>query len=162
MLAVAREMSRAQGLRPLLVELNRQRPSFKENFKLNGDKSVYLFSEGEFNLQEGLQHEPGGLAVLPAGGDWSAASAPQITNRILQQAEKMFDVVLFDAPPILESADAVAAGSVAKDLILVVRSGMTSSEMLEQVRQRVELAGIHILGSVVTMQRGVVPRWLYR
>jgi non-specific protein-tyrosine kinase len=161
LLAVAREMKRALGMRPLLVEINRQRPSFKDNFRLSGPGSVYTFSEGEVALQDCIQ-EAKGLSVIPAGGDWPAASVPQITNRLLQQAEKICDIVLFDAPPILESADAAAAASVAKDLILVVRSGRSSTEMLDQVRRQAELGGIHIVGSVVTMQRGVVPRWLYQ
>jgi Mrp family chromosome partitioning ATPase len=161
MLAVAREMKRALGMRPLLVELNRQRPCFKERFHLDSAKSVYAFSEAEFSLPDCVQHSSG-LCMIPAGGDWPAASVAQITNRLLQQAQGNFDIVLFDAPPVLESADAVAAGSVAKDLILVLRSGKTSTEMLDQVRHRLELAGVGIVGSVVTMQRGAVPRWLYQ
>jgi len=162
LLAVAREMKRTLGMRPLLVEMNRQRPCFKDRFHLNASGSVYTFGEGDTTLQDSLQQDAAGLSLIPAGGNWSAASVPQITNRLLQQAEKDFDVVLFDAPPILECADAAAAGSVARDLILVLRSGRTSTEMLDQVRHQVDLGGIRIVGSIVTMQRGVVPRWLYQ
>ena len=149
-------------MNPLVIEMNRQRPSFKEHFHLTGPGSVWAFSEGEVKLQDCVQQDSAGLSIIPAGGDWPAGSVPQITNRLLQQAEKCFDVVLFDAPPILESADAAAAASVAKDLILVLRSGKSSTEMLDQIRHQVDLAGSRIVGSVVTMQRGVVPRWLYQ
>jgi Mrp family chromosome partitioning ATPase len=161
LVAVGREMQRAFGTRVLLVELNRQQPCFSERLGLSGPGSVHAFSEGELPLPECV-HDARGLRVLPAGGDWAAASVPQIVNRLLQQAEKISDVVLIDAPPILESADASAAASVTKDLVLVVRSGRNSGEMLDQVRRQVDQAGIRIVGSIVTMQRGVVPRWLYQ
>ena len=161
MLAVAREMRRALRLRPLLVELNRLRPCFSERLGLDSKRSVSaMMSSG--SLANCAQMDSTNVAFLPAGGDWPGASVSTTTCRIMEEAEGRFDVVLFDMPPVLESADTLAAGSVVKDLIVVVRAGATSGEVLSRIRQESEGAGMKIAGCILTMQRPIVPRWLDR
>jgi len=162
MLAVGREIQRALRLRPLLVELNRIRPCFTQRLRLDSERSVHAMITRAAALKDCVQTDSTGVAFLPAGGDWPGASASTIACRILQESEGRFDLVLFDMPPMLESADTLAAGSVVKDLIIVVRAGRTSSEVLSLIRQQSEGAGMRIAGSILTMQQRIVPRWLDR
>jgi Mrp family chromosome partitioning ATPase len=162
MLAVGRELHKALRLRPLLVELNRLRPCFCERLHLDRARSVTAMIDGSAGLIDSVQKESTGLMLLPAGGDWSGAGVSQVACRILQAAEGHFDLVLFDMPPMFEAVDTLAAGSVVEDLVVVVRSGRTSSEALSRIRQQTEKGGPKIVGSILTMQQRVIPRWLDR
>jgi Mrp family chromosome partitioning ATPase len=162
MLAVGRELHGALGLRPLLVELNRLRPCYGERLHLDSEHSVNAMITRSAGLLESVQKESTGLALLPAGGDWSGAGVSQVACRILQAAEGHFDVVLFDMPPMFEAVDTLAAGSVVEDLVVVVRGGRTSSEALSRIREQTEKGGPKIVGSILTMQQRTVPRWVDR
>jgi Mrp family chromosome partitioning ATPase len=160
MLGVGREIQRSLGLRALLVELNRLRPCFSERLHLDSNGSVNAILTKSAGLMQSVQKESTGLAFLPAGGDWPGASVSKVACRILQAAEGHFDMVLFDMPPIFESVDTLAAGSAVEDLVVIVRGGRTSSEALSKIRQHAESGGPKIVGSIITMQKRIVPRWL--
>jgi polysaccharide biosynthesis transport protein len=161
-LAVARVLNHALGLTPLVVEMNWQRPRLADRLDLAPKGSVYeMYKEGCL-LSDCVQRDQWGLSVLPAGGEWPSAASAKLACRILQDAESDFDLVLFDAPPLLESADAIACGTSAKEMIVVVRAGVTSEDDLLQVKALADGAGVLLRGSVLTMAKPILPRWLDR
>lgn len=162
-LAVARVLHDALGLTPLVVEMNWQRPCLTEYLELTDSPgSVYAIYKEHALLADCVRRDPSGLAVIPAGGQWPAASAAQLACRIIQDAESDYHVVLFDAPPVLDSADAIACATAAKEMIVVARAGSTSNEALAQVKALADSASVLIRGSVLTMAKTSLPRWLDR
>lgn len=162
-LAVARVLHEALGLTPLVVEMNWQRPCLAECLELSeSGGSVYAVYKEHALVADCVRRDRSGLAILPAGGQWPAASAAKLACRILQDAESDYHVVLFDAPPVLESADAIACATSAKEMIVVARAGSTSNEALAQVKALADSASVLIRGSVLTMAKTNLPRWLDR
>ena len=161
-LGVARELRCLFGMRPLLIELNRLRPCLEKRFFLDPGRSMFTIHKQGAGVRDCIQQDSTGLAMLPAGGDWPATAVSRLTCRTLQEVEGRYDIVLFDAPPLLESADVMAAGSAVKELVLIVKSGATSVDTVTRVKRQTESGGFGIAGLVVTMQKPVLPRWLDR
>jgi Mrp family chromosome partitioning ATPase len=162
-LAVARVLQNALGLTPLVVEMNWQRPCLAERLDLTASNgSVHAMYKEHAILADCVQRDQSGLSIIVAGGEWPSASASKLACRILQDAEPDYDAVLFDAPPVLESADAIACGTSAKEMIVVARAGFTSGDALAQVKALADSGAVLIRGSVLTMAKTTLPRWLDR
>ena len=161
LVGVARELQRNPGVRCVIVELNRLRPCLGSHFFLDSSRSVVKMISNELTLRDCAQKESGGLSIVPAGGEWAGSAAATITCRALQQAESEFDMVLFDAPSGAESTDAMAIGSVAKDMIVVAAAGRANRDSLEQLRSLAAMNNVNIVGSVLTMRDRVAPSWLF-
>jgi Mrp family chromosome partitioning ATPase len=161
MLAVARELQSSLAVNPLVVELNRIQPVFEEVFKLDSERSVRAIAAGDRTVRECVQKEPGGLSVIPAGGDWPGARTGRISGRVLAEIGREYDLVLFDAPAVLESSDVLSADMRVNRMLLVVKAASTPIPVLNQVKRSVESQGIQILGSVLAVHNGDVPNWLY-
>lgn len=154
------------GLRPLLVELNQRRPAYARRFGLEPGLGLAVIAAGERPARACVQRTASGLAVIVAGasrggagGEVGPASA---LKRILNDLAGDFDLVLVDAPPVLEQADAVAAGAVVPRAVLVVEAGRTPHEALDRTRQALAAGDVAVVAAVLTKQPRLIPEWIYR
>ncbi len=154
------------GLRPLLVELNQRRPVYARRFGLDPSLGLGELAGGDRPARSCVQRTASGLAVIVAGGERGEAEgeagAARVLKRILTELSGDFDMVLIDAPPVLEQADAVASGSVVPRAVLVVESGNTPYEALDRTRQALAAGDISIVAAVLTKQPRLIPEWVYR
>ena len=163
---IARELKHTCGLNPLVVEFNRSNPALAGMFGLNPARSVAAVAAGTIKAEECVQQGPGGLALLPMGDFATLNSTGQklqaVAEKVRQELESRYDVMLWDAPPLLEQADAFAlAGSVPR-IVLVVEAGRSRYEVLDHVKTELAQANIELLGSVLVKQKRLIPGWLYR
>lgn len=159
-LNVARQL-RELGARALAVELNRAEPSFGERLGMASAPGVQAALSCA-PLNEAIRMDATGLPVLALNGAWpTGIGLSSAASTILEKAA-VFDFVLFDTPPLLESADTLAIGSVVKDAILVIRAGRTGADVLGRAREQCDQAGLRIRGSILNMQEPVMPRWMDR
>jgi Mrp family chromosome partitioning ATPase len=100
----------------------------------------------------GLPTPSPGLSVLPSG------PAPESISKILyspalrqffNHVRTRFDVVLIDAPPILEVADARVMGEFADGAVLVLRAGSTDRSDALEACQHLHEDGTVLLGTVL-------------
>jgi len=154
------------GLRPLLVELNRRRPVYARRFGLDPGMGLAAIAAGERPVKSCVQHTPGGLPVIVAGaarpGPEVETGAAFVLKRILNEVAGDFDLVIVDAPPLLEQADAVSAGAVVPRIVLVVEAGHTPYEVVDRARQALAVNDINVVAAVLTKQPRVIPEWIYR
>lgn len=165
-LRTGRYMKSRLSLKPLLIELNRLRPSWCSQFDLDPSKSLAAMAAGRASARQCVQHDRRGLSLIPVGdfapadGSWQPLET--VLCRAVQELEEDFDIILVDAPPLLECTDALVAGQVIPRMVLVVRSGRVSREVLDRVRHELGIARIEIVGSILNRQEQIVPRWLSR
>lgn len=154
------------GLRPLLIELNQRRPVYARRFGLDPGVGLAAIAAGERPVKSCVQHTPGGLAVIVAGpvrpGPEAATGAALVLKRILNEVSGDFDLVIVDAPPVLEQADAISAGAVVPHIVLVVEAGRTPYEVIDRARQALAANDIDVVAAVLTKQPRVIPEWIYR
>jgi Mrp family chromosome partitioning ATPase len=161
LLQVARRLQGDHSLRPLIVELPRARPALAAMFGLDDTRTIQRVFEGEKTAIECVQMTADGLAVIPAGpSPVPVAAAP--LNALLAAVAVDFDLVLIDAPPLLEQTDAMIAAGTVRDVVLIVQAGRTRSEVLQRVRRDLDAQGVRIVAAVLNRQKRFLPGWIYR
>ena len=97
--------------------------------------------------------EVSGLSLLPVGSRGNTIPSNLFYSprmiRLLTRMRKEFDMVMIDAPPMIHLADARVLGRLADGVILVVRSGETTTESALYARQRFAEDGTRVLGTVL-------------
>ena len=164
-LNIARELKDSFGIRPLVVELNRGRPALCRLFRLDREKTIEAI-DGDTTARACVQRTPQGLEVIPASDRKRDARRPfridETLRRILDEVRQSYDLVLADAPPVLDRADAIIAGDIVPRMMLVVRAGRTRYEMIDRIRRDLSSRNITILGAILNRHRRFVPAWIYR
>jgi polysaccharide biosynthesis transport protein len=162
-LETARHLRQVFGLRTLVIEWTRKKPGLAALLGLRKERTLEDCVTQQLPLGECVQVVEPGLAVLPASERASQAGvSSDALQRMLVQAGADYDVVLVDAPPILEQADAFVVGRAIPHMVLVVRAGQTSEESVGNVRDRMTAANVRIVGAVLNRHRTILPRWISR
>jgi Mrp family chromosome partitioning ATPase len=164
MLGMARALRDTCGARVLAVEINSARPAFAKLFDVPSANSLSAVVSGSIAPREAFYQVEPGFSVLPVGDNPVAVrgSLVRVLSQVIAAGQGMFDALLIDAPPLLQSADGFVAGSVAPRVVLVVEAARTGSESLKRVARRLEQEGISLIGSVLNKQKPCMPDWLYR
>jgi capsular exopolysaccharide synthesis family protein len=138
----------------LLVDADLRHPSVHTYFGLEPEfgLSDYLISDKP--LQEILVHPAGiqGLVILP-GGKPLVNSAEMLNSpkmsRLVDELKARYHtrIVLFDLPPVLTTADAVAFAPYVDAALLVVEEGRTSTQDAQRATEL--LKDTHLIGAVL-------------
>jgi polysaccharide biosynthesis transport protein len=93
-----------------------------------------------------------GLSIMTSGPATNSPSSLLYSPRLVEFLERMgkeFDVVLIDAPPMLQFADARVLGRYSDGVILVLRAGQTKWEAAMLACQRFEEDRTRVLGTIL-------------
>jgi succinoglycan biosynthesis transport protein ExoP len=71
----------------------------------------------------------------------------------IAEAKKEYEVILFDAPPVLSAADAVIIGTKVDGVLLVYRLGTVSRGLLRRACSQLEQVKCHIVGVILNGMR---------
>lgn len=143
------------GSRVVLVDADLRRPRVDQYMGLVGSVGLSDVLIGRVELEDALQPwGDGGLFVLAAGTlppNPSELLGSQAMEALVNVLERDFDVVIFDAPPLLPVTDAaILAGSVA-GVILVVAAGKTRRAQLSGAISVLENVGLKPSGLVLNL-----------
>ncbi len=81
---------------------------------------------------------------------------------MLNRLSESFDLILIDAPPANEYAEGVTLASKVDGVVLVVEAEETRWQVAESTRDRLEMAGARVLGSVLNKRRYHIPKPVYK
>lgn len=138
---LAWSLAKRDERRVLLVEANAKADSIAmlESAALSGvvaERGLMDLIDGATRLSDALcRVDPNGLYVMAAGRsarDAAAALASSKGERLMRELSKDFDLVVIDAPAMLESADVERLASIADATLLVARSGHTHREFVAE------------------------------
>jgi len=68
---------------------------------------------------------------------------------ILAEAQKEFDFILLDSPPVQQVTDGLMLGQLVDGTIIVIRAGKTTYEMLDSGLKKLRDGHVHILGVIL-------------
>ncbi|MCH8030483.1 MAG: polysaccharide biosynthesis tyrosine autokinase [Bacteroidetes bacterium] len=141
------------GRRVLLVDADFRRPRIHKMFGMSRKPGLVelLFQEESFD-PERYATSIDDLYVIPAG-----AHAPNPSELLGSKAMRhliagfrgSFDVIIFDAPPVLAATDAVLLSTQCDATIVVAKAGETKDYDLQHAHEALESVGATVIGTLL-------------
>jgi len=156
----------SEGDRVLLVDADLRNPSFHHVFNLERKKGLSELFLGKSTLLDVIKGTPfNNLFIITCGVAYSDPLSVFESHSLSSYIEEMkqhADWVLFDAPPINSSNDAITLGAKVDGVVMVVEAEKTRWEVAENAKQRIESAKGTVLGVVLNNRKFYIPEWLYK
>jgi succinoglycan biosynthesis transport protein ExoP len=120
----------------LLIDCDFKRPMVHEYMDIPVEPGLSEAKQGR-DILENCIHPYDGipLSILPCGDPKvrpTSISGIQYVKQILPELRARYDHVILDGPPVLTLADVNVLGSLADQVIFVVRAGVTSQDMVRK------------------------------
>ncbi|MCB1771754.1 MAG: polysaccharide biosynthesis tyrosine autokinase, partial [Candidatus Competibacteraceae bacterium] len=140
------------GKKVAIVDADLRKGLLHQGFGLSREQGVSEYVSGVARLEEILK-----ATVLPNLMVITTGQRPPNPSELLmhlrfeellQQLNKLFDIVIVDAPPVLAVTDAAIVGRMTGATLLVARAGSHPMRELEQTIKRLGQAGVPVKGFV--------------
>lgn len=162
------------GLKTLLISADLRRPMLDKAFGIKREPGLHELVTGAANLKdvlnnvidimvgdmpfEEIRKSPGieNIWIIPSGHlPYNPAEIlkSKEVDTMLEIAKERFDVIIFDAPPVLPVTDASILAGKMDTVILVYETGRTSREALKRAKAQLESVGAKIAGVILNHTR---------
>ncbi|MFS0945282.1 CpsD/CapB family tyrosine-protein kinase [Enterococcus casseliflavus] len=140
------------GQRVLLVDADMRKPTVYKTFSLNNASGLStVLSTSTSVLEAATKTVIDNLSVLTSGPkppNPSELLGSARMNQVMEEAKNLYDVVIFDMPPVVAVTDAQIMASKADGTILVVRENVARKESLTKARDLLNMVQARIVGVV--------------
>lgn len=136
----------------LLIDADLRRPQVAARLKLDSELGLSDVLSRRGNLSDLTILADDNLWVLPAGTvppNPSELLGSLSMEKLLQVAEREFDHVIIDSPPVLPVTDATILASKAGGAVLVARADMVRKNQLESALEQLSTGQAEVAGIVV-------------
>ena len=141
------------GARVILVDADLRRPRIADYLGIEAPTGLTnILSYGTAVADVLRPWGPASLSVLPAGPVSTGASELLVSPRFLatlRELEGQADIVIVDAPPLLDVSDAAIIARGCSGAMLVTRQGRTRHEQVVQAVERLMVVRAVLLGTVL-------------
>lgn len=143
----------AQGKKVLLVDADLRRPSVHLKFDLPNNRGLTSFLVGSAPSLSLILDEPyqKNLYVLTSGlipPNPSELLASQRMTDFIKTTKEIFDLVIFDAPPVIAVTDAQILASKVDGTVFVVRNGLAERNNILKAKEQLEKVDAKVIGTV--------------
>ena len=149
----------------LLIDCDFKRPMVHEYMDISVEPGLSEAMLGGDILENCIHHYEGiPLSILPCGDSKvrpASISGIQYVKQILPELRTRYDHVILDGPPILTLADVNVLGSLADQVILVVRAGLTSLEMVRKAVKQLNVNSDEIGVILTKVEMEFAPYFMY-
>jgi len=134
----------------LVVDSDLRKPRLHRIFKVRNAKGLSWYLIGKIPLEEAIQKTTiQNIWILPSGlipPNPAELLNSQKMKEMIEEVKKVFDVILFDTPPLLAVVDGVIASSFADSTILVVKAGKATQKPFMNAVEELWRAKAKIIG----------------
>lgn len=141
-------------VRVLLIDADLRRPNVHHRFGLTGKLGLTTILAGSSTFEQTVQHvaELPNLDILPSGPvppfpTEMLSSEAMMT--LLEELGKRYTHIIIDSPPILSVTDAAVLGRIADAVVLVIRHGKSSKNVMRRARDLMVRSGAPLAGLVL-------------
>jgi capsular exopolysaccharide synthesis family protein len=142
-----------QGKKVLLIDTDLRKPTVHYTFSIENHKGLSNIIVGETNLEDVVvTSDVENLDILTCGPIPPNPSELLTSRRmkaLIEEARGIYDIILFDTPPILVVTDAQILANQCDGSILVVRSKSTKIETAQKALGALNAVNARILGTVL-------------
>ncbi|MEH6908139.1 CpsD/CapB family tyrosine-protein kinase [Neobacillus drentensis] len=146
-----------QGKRVLLVDADLRKPTVQYTFNQTNTFGLTSVLTKQMTLEKAISTtEEKNLFVLTSGPippNPAELLSSQAMAQFFQDVYELFDIVLFDTPPVLAVTDAQILANKCEGTILVVSSGKTEKELVIKAKELLDSAQSKLLGVVLNNKK---------
>ncbi|TWI58123.1 tyrosine-protein kinase family protein [Halalkalibacter nanhaiisediminis] len=143
----------------LIIDANVRKPTIHHMFKIKNEIGLTNVLSGQATLEETInQSEFAGLDVLTSGPiplNTEALFYSELIEQFHEKEKDEYDLVLIDAPPVLEEKDTKIIAKQSDGVILVFRNGKTVDLLALEAKNMLELSNANLLGVILNAKN----RW---
>jgi polysaccharide biosynthesis transport protein len=148
------QIATSMGLRVLLVDADLRRPRIHSLCNLDNERGLSNLISTEMSVEQAIQQLPqmSKLSAIPAGpipADPTHLLSSSNMKYLMEEFHKVFDLVIYDAPPMVGLADTSLLAPYTDGVVLVTRIHKTKSSSLVQALDSLKIGRMNILGIVV-------------
>lgn len=141
------------GGRVLLVDCDMRRPRIHNIFQVERDIGISGVLVGSVSKEAAvIPTEIENLDIIPSGEippNPSELLGSDAMKRFLDEMREKYDRIIIDSPPMTAVTDAMVLSRSADGLLLVIRAGEVSRQVLQGTISRANMANARILGAVL-------------
>ena len=142
------------GARVVLVDADMRKPTQHRNFKVARTMGLSKVLGGLATLDECVcKNVKPNVDLIPSGPTPPNPSELLGSGRMVKLLEELsaqYDYVFIDSPPLCVVADALVVAPHTSGVVLVARHNQTTYEEFGEALEKVETAGVTLLGSVIS------------
>jgi capsular exopolysaccharide synthesis family protein len=143
-------VAQRQNIKTLIIEGHTRSPRISSVFRLDLEPGLTGCLNRSLNASQSIRRwSPGGVDVLPAGHSVAYPETLWGTpafHRLLAEVRSVYDLVLFEGPPILLYPDFAVLADKVDGMVLVHQFGRTSPERVEKVIAKLGERQDYLLG----------------
>ncbi|MER2173165.1 MAG: CpsD/CapB family tyrosine-protein kinase [Carnobacterium sp.] len=142
-----------QGKKVLIVDADMRKPTVHKTFRLpNRDGLTTLLTERDVEIKD-IAHrlDTEGLFIITSGvipPNPSELLASNRMNQLITEFEDLFDLIIFDMPPVIAVTDAQVMASKVDGTIFVVNKDGADKEMVTKSKDLLEKVKANVIGVV--------------
>lgn len=142
-----------QGKKVLIIDTDMRRPTVHYTFRVaNGLGLSSLLTRQAEKEKAILPTKVDNLSILTAGPippNPAELLSSRAMEHLTEQLREEFDVIIFDAPPLLQVADSRITSKLTDGVVLVVGCTTSDRQRVLKAKEQLELAEAKILGVVL-------------
>jgi receptor protein-tyrosine kinase len=145
------------GAKVILIDADLRRTRLANMFDLPDGAGLTDVLLGKVALSDALVAWSRGLSILQVGTHTlnpSEALGSQAMVQVLEEAKRIADIVIVDAPPVLPVADPTVLAALVDGTVIVCRWGRTSTHAAESTRSMLDNVGADVIGVVLNAEGG--------
>ena len=141
------------GARTLLLDMDFRRPVIHKVFGISQEKGLSNVLVGDAELEDVLTHtKVPNLDIIPSGhippnpAELLSSEGLSVYMDLLRDR---YDRVIIDSPPILSATDPVIISTYVDEVLLVIKTGETSRELVHAAIDKLKHVKANLLGTVL-------------
>ncbi|WP_430790409.1 CpsD/CapB family tyrosine-protein kinase [Virgibacillus flavescens] len=141
------------GKKVLLIDTDLRKPTIHYTFRMDNLKGLSNILVGDQALEDVITaSDIDNLDLISCGPippNPSELLASRKMEKMIEQASKLYDIILFDTPPVLAVTDAQIMANVCDGSLLVVRSKKTEVEAAKKAVEILKPSKAKLLGTIL-------------
>ncbi|MDN7241721.1 CpsD/CapB family tyrosine-protein kinase [Planococcus sp. N028] len=142
-----------EGKRVLLIDGDMRKPTTHHTFHMANAQGLSSVLTRQASIEEAIHQtlieRLDLLTCGPIPPNPAELLASQSMTALIEQLKEMYDLIIFDAPPVLSVADAQILANKCEGTILVVNSGKTEKEQALKAKEAIASSNSRLIGAVL-------------
>ncbi|MDN3425669.1 CpsD/CapB family tyrosine-protein kinase [Microbacterium sp. APC 3898] len=142
-----------EGKKVLLVDGDMRKPTTHYTFRMGNTIGLSNVLTRQNSIQEVVRSTAVERLDLMTCGPIPPNPAELLASKsmtaLIEQLKEMYDLIIFDAPPVLSVTDGQILANKCEGTILVVSSGNTEKEMAVKAKEAIESSNSRLIGAVL-------------